>query len=167
MLNQPWEDAFQELWNHAAHHRGLREARGDLHGHLPPDALHQWPRTCGADVIAIASIVDAVLHTAPRASGGYGIERAWRHCTRELESAALGQLGHEYRHNRTFWSALAQAIAYLASVDVEVPDAMWQALPVIPRWMVITLYWLLGCLTILLICGVGLLYLMLRIRGGV
>jgi len=29
MMNQAWEDAFQELWNHAAHHRGVREAVAD------------------------------------------------------------------------------------------------------------------------------------------
>jgi hypothetical protein len=124
MLNQAWEDAFQELWNHAAHHRGLREAPHHPHA----DTLPHWPRTCGADVIAIASIVDAVLHAAPLTSGGYGIERTWRRCARELEHSALGEPGREYRHNRTFWSALASTIAYLASVDVEVPDAMWRAL---------------------------------------
>src|SRR5262245_22516084 len=99
MLNQPWEDAFQELWNHAAHHRGVREARTDAPGHLPSDALRQWPRTCGADVIAIASIIDAVLRTAPLVPGGFAIERGWRRCARELESAALGEPGREYRHN--------------------------------------------------------------------
>lgn len=128
MLNQAWEDAFQELWNHAAHHRGLREAGADGPHHLRADPLPHWPRTCGADVIAIASIVDAVLHAAPPTEGGYGIESAWRRCARELEHSALGEPGREYRHNRTFWSALASTIAYLASVDVEVPDAMWHAL---------------------------------------
>jgi hypothetical protein len=128
MLNQPWEDAFQELWNHAAHHRGMREAKADLPGHMLSESLRQWPRTCGADVISIASIIDAVLRTVPLASGGYGAERAWRRCARELESAALGEPGREYRHNRKFWSALAQAIAYLASVDAPVPESMWGAL---------------------------------------
>lgn len=128
MMNQPWEDAFQELWNHAAHHRGVRDAAAGATGHLHSDHLSQWPRTCGADVIAIASIIDAVLRSVPLAHGGYGIERTWRRCARELEGAALAEPGHEYRHNRAFWSALAQAIAYLASVDAEVPDAMWRSL---------------------------------------
>ena len=70
--------------------------------HLRADTLPHWPRTCGADVIAIASIVDAVLHAAPLTWGGYGIERAWRRCARELEHSALGEPGREYRHNRTF-----------------------------------------------------------------
>ena len=90
MLNQAWEDAFQELWNHAAHHRGMREAAADGPGHLLSDTLHQWPRTCGADVIAIASIVDAVLRTAPLTAGGYGVERTWQRCAREL--ALLSQI---------------------------------------------------------------------------
>ena len=128
MLNQPWEDAFQELWHNAAHHRGVRDTAVDLPGHMLSDHLRQWPRTCGADVIAIASIIDSVLRTAPLASGGYGIEREWRRCARDLESAALGEPGREYRHNRTFWSAVASTVAYLASVDAAVPDAPWQAL---------------------------------------
>jgi hypothetical protein len=128
MMNQAWEDAFQELWNHAAHHRGVREAAADGPSHPLSDTLHQWPRTCGADVIAIASIVDAVLRTAPLASGGYGVERTWRRCARELQHGALGEPGREYRHNHAFWSALASTIAYLASVDADVPDAMWRAL---------------------------------------
>jgi hypothetical protein len=128
MLNQAWEDAFQELWNHAAHHRGIREAGPDGPHPLPADTVSHWPRTCGADVVAIASIVDAVLHATPLTSGGYGIERTWRRCARELEHSAIGEPGREYRHNRAFWSALAATIAYLASVDVEVPDAMWSAL---------------------------------------
>ena len=127
MLNQAWEDAFQELWNHAAHHRGLREV-GEGPGHQRPDSLPHWPRTCGADVLAIASIVDAVLRDAPLTSGAYGIERRWRHCARELAGTALAEPGLEYRHNREFWSALASVIAYLSSVDAEVPDSMWRAL---------------------------------------
>ena len=45
MTNQAWEDAFQELWDHATHHRGVREALADRVGSAPSDALHQWPRT--------------------------------------------------------------------------------------------------------------------------
>jgi hypothetical protein len=128
MMNPAWEEAFQELWNHAAHHRGVREHVTDTPDHGLSDHLRQWPRTCGADVVAIASLIDAVLRTAPLASGAYGIERTWRRCGRELAGTALGEPGLEYRHNREFWSALASAIAYLASVDTEVPDSMWRAL---------------------------------------
>ena len=128
MMNQAWEEAFQELWNHAAHHRGVREHLTDTPDHGLTGHLREWPRTCGADVLAIASIIDAVLRTAPQASGAYGVERTWRRCERELQGTALGEPGREYRHNREFWSALASAIAYLASVDAEVPDSMWRAL---------------------------------------
>jgi hypothetical protein len=128
MMNQAWEGAFQQLWNHAAHHRGLREHVTDTPDHVLADHLQQWPRTCGADVLAIASIIDAVLRTATLASGAYGVERTWRRCARELASTALGEPGLEYRHNREFWSAVASAVAYLASVDAEVPDSMWRAL---------------------------------------
>src|ERR1051326_9032884 len=128
MLNQAWEEAFQELWNHAAHHRGVREARTDFSAHMPYDRLRQWPRTCGADIIAIASVIDAVLRSAPLVPGGFGIHRTWRRCAREMESDALREPGREYPHNRAFWSALASTIAYLASVDAAVPDNMWCAL---------------------------------------
>ena len=128
MMNQAWEEAFHELWTHAAHHRGVREHVTDIPDHGLPHRLRRWPRTCGADVLAIASIVDAVLRAAPLTSGAYGIERRWRHCARELAGTALAEPGLEYRHNREFWSAVSSVIAYLSSVDAEVPDSMWRAL---------------------------------------
>jgi hypothetical protein len=128
MLNQVWEDAFQELWNQAAHHRGLREAVDDPSGHMLSDTLQQWPRTRCADVISIAAIIDAALQSAPLESGGHAIERSWRRCAAELADAALRDPAFEYRHNRTFWSALASTVAYLASIDAPVPESMWEAL---------------------------------------
>ena len=128
MLTQAWEDAYHELWKHAAHHRGLREAIGEPLGHTLTQTPRQWPRTCGADVLAIASVIDPVLRAAPLESGGYGIERTWRSCAAELADVALREPAHEYRHNRAFWSALASTAAYLASVDAPVPEAMWPAL---------------------------------------
>jgi len=128
MMNQAWDDAYHELWKHAAHHRGLREAAGELPGHTLSHSLRQWPRTCGADVVAIAAVVDPVLRAAPLDAGGYGVERRWHHCTTELTDAALRDPDREFRHNRSFWSTLASIAAYLASVDAPVPGPMWQAL---------------------------------------
>ena len=128
MMNQAWEDAFQELWNHAAHHRGVREALADPVGPTLSDTLHQWPRTRCADVVGIAAIVDAVLRSAPLVSGAHGVERRWRRCAGQLADVALGDPTLEYRHNRAFWSALASIVAYLASVDAPVPESMWGAL---------------------------------------
>jgi hypothetical protein len=128
MLDQAWEVAFEELWNHAAHHRGVREALVDPGGRAASDTLHQWPRTRCSDVIGIAAIIDAVLHSAPQVSGGHGIERRWRGCAGDLAEVALGDSTLEYRHNRAFWSTLASIVAYLASVDAPVPESLWAAL---------------------------------------
>lgn len=128
MMMHAWDDAYHELWKQAAQHRGLREAAGELPGHVLSQTLRQWPRTRGADVVAIAAVIDPVLRTAPLESGGYGIERKWRRCASDLADVALRDPAREYRHNRTFWSTLASAAAYLATVDVPVPEAMWPAL---------------------------------------
>ncbi len=127
-MTQAWDDAYHQLWRHAAHHRGLREAIGELPDPTLSQSLHQWPRTCGADVVAIAAVIDPVLRAAPLETGGHGVARKWRRCTHELADAALCEPGREYRHNRAFWSALASIAAYLASVDQPVPEDMWQAL---------------------------------------
>ena len=124
-MSRAWRDAFEELWVHAAYHRGLREVSDQWHG---TTLLRQWPRTCGADVIAIASVVDPILRAAPTEPGGPGTEHKWRRCDRELASVALRDPNHEYHHNREFWSALVSSVAYLASVDEPVPGPMWQAL---------------------------------------
>ncbi len=128
MMIQAWDNAYHELWRHAAHHRGLREAIGELPGLTLHQRLRQWPRTCGTDVVAIAAVIDPVLRAAPLETGGHGIERKWRRCTDELADAALREPRREYRHNREFWSALASIAAYLASVEQPVPDDMWHAL---------------------------------------
>lgn len=128
MMTQTWDDAYHQLWSHAAHHRGLREAIGELPGPTLSQSLRQWPRTSGADVVAIAAVIDPVLHAAPRETGAHGIDRAWRRCTRTLETAAFRDPTREYHHNREFWSALASIAAYLATIDAPVPEAMWQAL---------------------------------------
>ena len=128
MLTQAWDDAYHELWSHAAHHRGLRESIGELPGHMLSRSLQQWPRTCGGDVVAIAAVLDPVLRAAPLEAGGHGVERKWRRCAADLEDTALAEPAREYRHNRTFWSALASISAYLASVGAPVPASMWEAL---------------------------------------
>ncbi len=128
MMNQAWNDAYHELWRQAAHHRGLREAIGELPGHTLSQRVRQWPRTCGADAVAIAAVIEPVLRAAPLETGGHGVERTWRRCTRALADTALREPTHEYRHNREFWSALASIAAYLASIDEPVPEAMWQGL---------------------------------------
>jgi hypothetical protein len=128
MLTQARDDAYHQLWRQAAHHRGLREVTGELPGHTLSQNLRQWPRTCGADVVAIAAVIDPVLRAAPLETGGHGIERKWLHCASALADAALREPAREYRHNREFWSTLASIAAYLSGVDAPVPDHIWPAL---------------------------------------
>src|ERR1051325_3854133 len=125
MLNQAWNDAYHELWGQAAHHRGLRAATGELPGHTLPPSLRRWPRTCGADVVAIAAVIHPVLCNAPLETGGHGVEHKWRRCMHKLEETELHESVRESRHNREFWPPLASIAASLASVDEPVPDAMW------------------------------------------
>ena len=127
MMTQGWEDAYHQLWSHVAHHRGMREAIGELPGPTLSQSLRQWPRTCGADVLAIAAVIDPVIRAAPRETGGHGVERTWLRCLHALD-AALREPTREFRHNRQFWSALASIAAYLASVDAPVPEEVWPAL---------------------------------------
>jgi hypothetical protein len=127
MMTQAWDDAYHQLWSCAAHHRGLRAAIGELPGHMS-QSLQQWPRTCGADVVAIAALMDPALASAALETGGHGIERKWRRCTHQLAENAIREPMREYRHNREFWSTLASIAAYLASVDAPVSEPMWQAL---------------------------------------
>ncbi|HEU4733446.1 MAG TPA: hypothetical protein VFT22_36385 [Kofleriaceae bacterium] len=128
MMTPAWNDAYHELWNQAAHHRGVLEAFGES----PDPALHhlvpQWPRTSGSDVVAIAAVIDSVLRAMPRESGGHGVERRWRRCMSDLYDAALRDPRREYPHNRDFWSALTSVVAYLVSIDAPVPEATWQTL---------------------------------------
>ena len=73
MLNRAWDDAYHELWEHAAHHRGLRAATGELPGHALSPSLRRWPRTCDADVVAIAAVIHPALCNAPLETGGHGV----------------------------------------------------------------------------------------------
>jgi hypothetical protein len=65
-------------------------------------------------------------------------------------------------------AALSRHASYIIG-GIAFPPALftfWRARHAMPPWMATTLYWLLACLTILLICGVCLLLLILRIRHG-
>jgi hypothetical protein len=128
MMTQTWKDAYRELFAYLAKYRGIRDAIGPVPDHAMTQLLSQWPRTRGADVLAIAAVVEPALNTAPLEAGWDGIERRWRRRTSELTDAALHDPDREYRYNQTFWSTLAAIAAYLASVDAPVPYASWQAL---------------------------------------
>ena len=126
MATLAWDEAFHQLWAHAAQHRGLKV--DPLQGQMPGGAAQSWPRTHGWDVLAIAAVVDPVVRTLPMEPGSFGIERRWRHCATDIADLALDRPNDEYPQNRAFWATLAAIVAYLASIDAPVPDDLWRAL---------------------------------------
>jgi len=123
-----WEEAYRDLWHRAADCHGVCRADGETPGHLLYQSVAHWPRTRGADVLAIAAVIDPVLRAAAFEAGGDGIERRWARCSNDLADAAIREPDREYRHNRAFWSALVAASAHLASVEAAVPLPLWRAL---------------------------------------
>jgi hypothetical protein len=128
MTNSGWDDAFHDLWLHAIRHRGILTSLSELPGPSRDSGMAGWPRTHGADVLAIAAVIDPVLREIPPQPGGHGIDRQWRSCASDLAMFALEYPEYEYTQNRVFWATLAKVAAYLASIDAPVPAALWRAL---------------------------------------
>ncbi len=117
-----WSDGYVALKRRAADLRGWIELNPQT------ENWERWPRTTGADVIAIAAFVDRQLRQQ-RWFGDSGIARRWRSCLADLELFALPSLGDSYDENRAFWACLARAFVYLSSVEAKLPpQAMWDAL---------------------------------------
>ena len=114
-----WNDAYVELRHRAEELRGFVELTHDT-----PD-LSRWPRTIGADVIAIASLVDPHV----RRLSSEPIRRRWQACMNNVWRHAITAPGDTYSENRAFWSCLLTVCVYLASVEAPLPDrSMWNAL---------------------------------------
>lgn len=116
-----WADGYAALRTRAEFLRGTIELN-------PGTTLaERWPRTNGADAIAIAAFLDPHLRT--RAFRRSGLVRRWNACMRDLETHAISQMGETYFENRSFWRCVASVAAYLASVESPVPSqAQWNAL---------------------------------------
>jgi hypothetical protein len=114
-----WNDAYVELKHRAQELRGFVELTHDT-----PD-LARWPRTIGADVIAIASLVDPHV----RRLQSDGIRRRWQSCMLDVWRHAIAAPGDTYAENRAFWSCLLTAFVYLASIEAPLPEqALWSSL---------------------------------------
>src|SRR5678815_2644289 len=96
MLLVTWNDAFTELWNQAARSRGTVTRACEFSSAMRYSSLPEWPRTTGADVIAIASLVDPILNETPLRPGGYGITRLWQTAVIEIEAIAFANPTSEY-----------------------------------------------------------------------
>lgn len=124
-----WNSIYHQLWIQGAQSRGTVTSVGELPGSTRYSTIPEWPRTTGADAIAIASLVDPILSALPLRPGGYGIARLWQTAVIELESLAFAQPATEYVHNRVLWSTLLAVAAHLDMMDAPLPsENAWGAL---------------------------------------
>ena len=122
MSNVPihdWSEAFVVLKQRAEETRGYVELNPGT-----PDR-ERWPRTTGADVVAIAALVDIHIRRVP----SHAVQRRWGGCLAEIERYALLDPGDTYPGNRALWRCLAQAFVHLASINAPLPDPItWAVL---------------------------------------
>ena len=117
-----WSDGYVALKQRAG------ELRGWIEVNPGTSERERWPRTTGADVIAIAAFIDPQLQQQ-RCYGETGISRRWRACIADLELIALSAPRDIYDENRTFWHCLARAFVYLSSIEAALPaQPTWDAL---------------------------------------
>jgi hypothetical protein len=118
-INRDWNDAYVELRHRAEDVRGYIE--------LDPDTANsvRWPRTIGADVIAIAALVDPHV----RRIRNEALRHRWRLALVNIERHAIAAPGKTYAENRIFWDTLVRAFVFLSSMEAPLPDpALWNAL---------------------------------------
>lgn len=117
-----WSDGYVALKTRAEQLRGSIELNPDT-----PD-WERWPRTTGADVVAIAAFIDSHLR-AQRSFAKSGLARRWNACLTDLELYAIPRLGESYSENRAYWRCLAAAFVYLSSVEAPLAaQARWTTL---------------------------------------
>lgn len=94
-------------------------------GFVELDDGARWPRTTGADVIAIAAVFDPAL----KRHGTPGVLRRWKATLVDIEREALTAPQDTYIFNRAFWSNLESAAVFLDDVSVSPPiPSVWDAL---------------------------------------
>jgi hypothetical protein len=124
-----WNDIYHQLWIQAAQSRGTNTSVGELPSSTRYSTIPEWPRTTGADAIAIASLIDPILSALPLRPGGYGITRLWQSTVIDLESLAFSRPATEYVHNRSLWSTLLAVVAHLDTMNAPLPrEDAWEAL---------------------------------------
>ena len=106
-------------------HLAVRERAYQTRGFVELDGGARWPRTTGADVIAIAAIVDPPI----KRHGTPGVLRRWRATLADLQREALAVPHDTYSENRSFWSTFEFVVVFLDDVAVTPPGAaVWDAL---------------------------------------
>ena len=122
-LIHDWNDAYVVLKHRAEEVRGFIELNPGQ-----PDR-ERWPRTTGADVVAIAALVDQHVRRLRSSDGVLGVYRRWRACLGDIERYALAAPGGTFSENRVFWRCLASLFVHLSSVGAPLPEPMtWTVL---------------------------------------
>lgn len=118
-----WTAAYVVLKDRA------EEERGYIELHPGAGELERWPRTTGADVIAIAALVDLAMLDLRANGDALDLVRRWEACLTAIGRHALARPGEPYRENRALWRCLARIFVHLESIDAPLPDpAMWNVL---------------------------------------
>lgn len=111
-----WNDVYLSLKRRAEAMRGVVQ----LHTGTPDQV--RWPRTTGADVVAIAAVIDQHIRRMSAQYGRHNVDLRWRACLQDISELALRAPGALYPRNREFWDCLVVAVVNLASLDAELPD---------------------------------------------
>lgn len=112
---QSWLDGLAAIRERAFATRGFVELEGGP----------RWPRTTGADVIALAAVFDPAI----KRNGTPGVLRRWRAALVDLQRDGLAAAYETYPNNQTFWSTVESAAVFLDDVAVSPPTpAVWDAL---------------------------------------
>jgi hypothetical protein len=116
---ESWTQAYIQLRRCAEAARGVADS----------EAL-AWPRTTGADVLAIGAPFHGYVHAVePDAPSGVAVARRWRQAMLAVERAAVIAPEAVFPGNRMFWSALASLCAFLDAVYAAPPErATWTTL---------------------------------------
>ncbi len=103
----------------------LRERAFAIRDFVELEGGPRWPRTTGADVIAIAAVFDPAI----KRHGTPGVVRRWRSTLADLEHDALTAALDIYPRNRAFWANLESAAVFLDDVSTSPPTpVVWDAL---------------------------------------
>ncbi|HEY5934513.1 MAG TPA: hypothetical protein VIU61_07760 [Kofleriaceae bacterium] len=108
-----WTDLYIELRTRAESVRGFIAL---------DTGRARWPRTTGADVLAIVATIDPHVRRLRPSDQALGIQRRWRTCVRDVGRFALPALGESYPQNRELWTIIAAVFVHLSSIDAPLPD---------------------------------------------
>jgi len=104
-------------------------ARGYVELYPGTDEAVRWPRTTGADVLAISAVIDPAMREAPRTFGSEAIRQRWLLCRAQIGQLALAEPERTFEDNRAFWRTVLGVCSFLDSIAAPVPpQRVWNAL---------------------------------------